>query len=71
MLNFLASTEVGKTVLAAEEDARSEASEWELRERAERGEERRAEAEALGAEEEEEHPLFLPTPPFMAAVGEE
>ena len=71
VLNFLASTEVGKTVLAAEEDARSEASEWELRERAERGEERRAEAEALGAEEEEEHPLFLPTPPFMAAVGEE
>ena len=63
-LNFLASTEVGKTVPAADEDARSEASEWELRERAEREEERRAEAETLGrGMEREEHPLFLPTPP--------
>jgi len=64
VLNFLASTEVGKTVPAADEDARSEASEWELRERAEREEERRAEAETLGrGMEREEHPLFLPTPP--------
>ena len=36
VLNFLSSTEVGKTVPAVEEDDRSEASEWELRERAER-----------------------------------
>jgi hypothetical protein len=36
-------------------------SEWELRERREREEERRAEAEELGAEGEE--PLFLPHPP--------
>jgi hypothetical protein len=32
-------------------------------------EERRAEAEGLGAEVEE--PLFLPTPAFMASVEEE
>jgi len=31
-----------------------------------------AEAEALcRSMEREEHPLFLPTPPFMALVGEE
>ena len=70
VLNFLSSTEVGKTVPAAEEDARSEASEWELRERAEREEERRAEAVVLGMEEEE-HLLFLPIPSFMALAGEE
>ena len=69
VLNFLASTEVGKTVPAAGEDARSEASEWELRERAEREEERRAEALGRGMEREE-HPLFLPTP-IMALAGEE
>ena len=51
-----------------EEDAGSEVSEWELRERQEREEERRAEAEVLGAGEE---PLFLPTQPFMASAGEE
>ena len=68
VLNFLTSTEVGKTVPAVEEDARSEASEWELQERAEREEERRAEAEALGIEEEE-HPLFLPTPPLHGIGG--
>jgi len=32
----------------AEEDAQNEASEWELREREERGEERRLEAKELG-----------------------
>jgi len=42
-------------------------SEWELRERGER-EERRAEAEELGAEVEE--PLFLPMPAFMASAEE-
>ena len=59
---------MGRRVLPApaEEDARSEASEWELRERREREEERAAEAEELGAEVEE--PLFLPTPAFMASA---
>ena len=65
----------GENSAGWEEDARSEASEWELRERMEREEERRAEAEALGAEDEtgtgEEPPLFLPTPSFMASAGEE
>ena len=49
-------------------------SEWELRERRERKEERRVEAEELGAGEElggGEQPLFLPTPPFMASAGDE
>jgi hypothetical protein len=53
----------------AEEDAQSEASEWELRERREMEEERRAEAEELGGEVEE--PLFLPTPTFVASAEEE
>jgi len=60
--------EVGKTVPAVEEDARSEASEWEIRERAEREEERRAEVVALGMEVEE-LPLFLPTPPLHGGGG--
>ena len=47
------------------DDAESEASQWELRERQEREEERGVEAEALGDGEE---PLFLPTPPFMVLV---
>ena len=51
-----------------EADAGSEVSEWELRECQEREDERRVEEEALGAGEE---PLFRPTPPFMASVGEE
>jgi hypothetical protein len=72
-LDFLSSTDVGKTVPAEEaDDAGSEASEWELRERREREEEREAEAAALGAEDEgdarEERRLFLPTPPFMASA---
>jgi hypothetical protein len=70
VLDFLATTDVGRRVPApAEEDAQSEASEWELRERREREEERRAEVEALGAEVEEL--LFLPTPTFMASAEEE
>jgi hypothetical protein len=70
VLDFLATTDVGRRVPdPAEEDAQSEASEWELRERREREEERRAEAEELGAEVGE--PLFLPTPAFMASVEEE
>jgi hypothetical protein len=44
-------------------------SEWELRERREREEERRGEAEGLGAEVEQ--PLFLPTPTFIASAEEE
>jgi len=43
---------VGRLV-PTEEDAGSEASQWELRERREREEERRAEAEELGAADEE------------------
>jgi hypothetical protein len=71
VLDFLSTTDVGRLVpAAAEEDAQSEASEWELRERREREEERREEAEELGAEAEE-LPLFLPTPDFMAAAEEE
>jgi len=68
---------VGKLVPPEDEgkgDAGSEVSEWELRERREREDERRVEAEELGAGEEwggGEQPLFLPTPPFMASVGEE
>ena len=73
VLDFLSSTEVGKIVPAEsrDEDAESEASEWELGERTEREEERRA--EELGTEEEgeEEHRLFLPTPPFMASAEPE
>jgi hypothetical protein len=70
VLGFLSTTDVGRRAPApAEEDAPSEASEWELRERREREEERRAEAEELSAEVEE--PLFLPTPAFMASVEEE
>jgi len=76
VLNFLTSTDVGKTVLAVEvDDVGSEASEWELQERREQEEEREAEAEALGAEDEgdvrDEQWLFLPTPLFMASAGEE
>ena len=66
VLDFLPSTEVGKTVLAmeAENDAGSVALEWELREGREREEERRAAEAGAG----EEHRLFLPTPPFMATA---
>jgi ribonuclease HI len=67
VLDFLSTTDVGRLAPApAEEDAQSEASEWEFLERREREEERRAEAEGLGAEVEE--PLFLPTPAFMASA---
>jgi hypothetical protein len=69
-LGFLSTTDVGRLVPApVAENAPSEASEWELRERREREEERRAEEEGLGAEVEE--PLFLPTPAFMASAEEE
>jgi len=72
VLDFLSSTDVGKIVPAveAEDDAGSEASEFELRECREREEERRA--EELGAAEDpgegEGTRLFLPTPPVMASA---
>jgi hypothetical protein len=69
-LEFLSTTGMGRRVPApAEEDAQSEASEWEHRERREREEARRQEAEELGAEGEE-LPLFLPTPSFMVSAEE-
>jgi hypothetical protein len=62
VLDFLSTTDVGRRVPPpAEEDVLSETSEWELRERSERDEERRQEAEVRDAEVEE--PLFLPRPP--------
>jgi hypothetical protein len=69
VLGFLATTNVGRQVpTPAKEEAQSETSQWELRERREREEEKRAEGEQLGTEVEE--PLFLPTPSFMASVKE-
>jgi hypothetical protein len=60
---------MGRRVPApAKVGAQSEASEWELRERRERGEERRGEAEEVGTEVEE--PLLLSTPSFMASAKE-
>jgi hypothetical protein len=70
VLDFLSTTDVGRLVPApVEEEAQSETSEWELWQRREREEERRAEAEGLGAKVEE--PLFLPTSAFMASAEEE
>jgi len=73
VLEFLSTTDVGRLVWT-EEDARSETTKWELRELRERGDERRAEAEELGAagglSAGEELPLFLPTPSFMSSVDE-
>jgi len=59
--DFLTTTDVGRRVPAPaeEENAESDTSEWELQERMERQEERRAEAARLGAEVEEQQ-LFLP-----------
>jgi len=72
VLDFLSSTDVGRTVPAVEEkDAESEVSEWELRERAEREEERRAEERGVKDEREEEHQRLLPTPSFMAMADSE
>jgi len=68
VLDFLSTTDVGRLV-PAKEDVGSEVSEWELRERRERKEERRVEAEELGAGVE--LPLFLHTPSFMASADEE
>ena len=61
--------------LLDEEDAGSEALEWELRERRELEEERNVEVEELCAVGElgtaEKQSLFLPTPSFMASAEEE
>jgi len=65
--DFLSTAEVGRLV-PAEENAGGEASEWERRERRERGEVRQQKAEELGAGGEE--PLFLPTPSVVASAGE-
>ena len=69
--DFLTATDVGRRVLA-EEDAGSEASEWELREHREQEEEGEAKAEELGAElgAGEELPPFLTTPVLMASADE-
>jgi len=65
VLDFLASTDVGRRVPAEEGDAVSEVSEVEVREwLGEQG----AGGEESGAEEGQ--PLFLPTPDFMASAGE-
>jgi hypothetical protein len=65
VLDFLATTDVGRLVPApAKDDAQSEASGWEFRERREIEEESRVEAEELDAGDEEQ-PLFLPAPSFM------
>ena len=69
VLDFLSTTDVGRLV-PSEEDAGSEASEWELRERREREEERRADAEELGAEGEQP-PLLPPMPSFIASAEED
>jgi len=77
VLDFLYSTDVGRLVppLKKEDDAGSEVSEWELRERQQRQEEGEGEGEAPGAGDDmsdgEGLPLFHPTPPFMASAGEE
>jgi len=68
ILDFLASTQVGRRApepAEEEDDARSETSEWELREREERDEERRQRDAAMGAEEER---LLFFTPPFSSAA---
>ena len=64
VLGFLSSMEVGRRVLAEEEDAVGAVSELEVREWLE---EQGVGAEELGGEEP---PLFLPTPDFMASAGE-
>jgi hypothetical protein len=69
VLDIHSTAVVGRRTPPTAEDAESEISEWELRERRERDEERRAEAEELGAEVEER--LFLPTPAFMASAEAE
>jgi len=68
VIDFFSSTDVGGLV-PAEEDARSETSEWERRERRERGGERRGLRSWVP--EGRSHHCFSPRPPFMASVDEE
>ena len=68
VLDFRSTTDVGKLV-PAEDNAGRGVSEWELRELREREEERGADVGELGVEEEP--PLFLPTPHFIASAGED
>ena len=63
MLDFLATTDVGKRVPAEEDDAVSAVSELEVREWLDEQGGGGAEAGAG------ETPLFPPTPDFMASVG--
>jgi len=72
ILDFLASTQVGRRAPKPEEeeDAQSEASEWELREREERDEERRQREAEMGAGEEERL-VFLPLPFSSVSTGNE
>jgi hypothetical protein len=75
VLGFLVTTDVGRRVPAPpEDDAQSGASEWGTP-GAEGKEERRQEAEGprgRGAgTEDEERPIFLPAPSFMASAEEE
>ena len=66
VLDFLSTTDVGRRVPAGEDGAVSAVSELEVREW--------MEEQGSGAEEPDagdELPLFLPTPDFMAAAGEE
>ena len=64
MLDFLATTDVGRRVPGEKDGAGSAVSELEVREWLE---EQGVEAEELGREEP---PLFLPMPDFMASAGE-
>jgi hypothetical protein len=69
VLRFRTTTDVRRLV-PVEEEMQSEVSEWELRERREREEERRREAGELGVRNEEQL-LFLPTLSFMGSAEEE
>jgi len=66
VLDFFSTTDVARLV-PAENDAGSEAPEWELRERRKWGEEQRMEVEELGAGGK--GPLILPMPSYMASTG--
>jgi len=68
VLDFLTATDVGRRVLS-EEHARSEGSEWELRECRERGKEGEAESGELGAEAEAGEEPRGTTPPRRAPSG--
>jgi hypothetical protein len=68
VLDFLSTTDVERRASPPAEEAESDLSEVKLRERRERDEEKRGEAEELGAEAEE--PLIHLTSAFMASAHE-